>query len=682
MNRYPLWKYALIALSIVLALLYVTPNFYGETPAVQVSTNRQSISIDGKTQKTVENALTAAKIPFNGSFVADGSVKVRFADEETQIKAKNVIEQTMGDGYIVALNLIANSPDWMAKIGANPMFQGLDLRGGVHFLMQVDMDAAMQKKLDGYSADSRRALRKAKIRNGGVKRIEGAHALSIAFNDAEVAKSAEKVLAKTIPEAKIEAMPGDPKLLRVAVTPETEMRIRQDAIKQNINTLHNRVNAIGVAEPIIQQSGSDRIVVELPGIQDTAKAKDIIGRTASLELHMVGSDSALQEALTGVIPEGYEILYEAGERQVPVLINKEVELTGDELNSAQPGFDQNGAPAVNLELSSRGAAIFGDLTKENVGKRMAMVLIDQGKKQVVTAPVIRTAILGGRVEISGAMSVAEANDTALLLRSGALAAPMTIVEERTIGPSAGKDNLQKGFDSVVWGFIVVILFMAVYYEVFGVISVLSLCLNLVFLIAILSFLQATLTLPGIAAIALTLGMAIDSNVLINERIREEIRDGQPPQTAIHAGYQHAWDTILDSNTTSFIAGAALLIFGSGPVRSFAIVHCLGILTSVYSSVVCSRAMSNLWYGTRKSLKKIHVGTIYIPENHVTASGRIVSPASVAAEIQANAAESSAPSEPSDGGAGQGSAKRDDGRKGKAKGKDKNKGSDGNGGIQL
>lgn len=596
---------------ILLSVLYTVPNFYGETPAVQVSTNRQSISIDGNTEKTVLAALDKQGISYKGSFIANGSLKVRFENEETQIKAKNIIEEVLGDGYIVALNLISNSPDWMAKIGANPMFLGLDLRGGVHFLMQVDMEAAIRKKLDSYSSDARRALRHEKIRNGGIKTHE--QSISISFIDAETAKKAVPVLHKRIGDGLVAIDPQNDKSVTVSITPELIKNIKEEAIKQNINTLHNRVNNLGVAEPIIQQSGSDRIVVELPGIQDTAKAKDIIGRTATLELHMVAPDSMLVEALRGTIPQGYELIYESGERQTPILINKEVELTGDELNSATPGFDQNGAPAVNLELTNRGAAIFGDLTRENVGKRMAMVLIDQGKKQAVTAPVIRSVIPDGRVQISGAMNVAEANDIALLLRSGALAAPMTIIEERTIGPSAGAENIKKGFHSTLWGFLVVITFMVIYYHVFGFFSIVALSLNLLFLIAILSFLQATLTLPGIAAIGLTLGMAIDANVLINERIREEIRDGQPPQTAINLGYGHAWATILDSNITSLIAGISLLIFGSGPVRSFAIVHCLGILTSMFSAVVCSRALANLWYGNRRNLKKISIGTIYKPQ---------------------------------------------------------------------
>ncbi|MBP5788849.1 MAG: protein translocase subunit SecD [Neisseriaceae bacterium] len=608
MNRYPLWKYILVVISILVACLYTIPNFFGETPAVQVSTNRQSLNVESL-QAPVSQALQANGISHNGMFVADGSLKVRFSDEETQLKARDIIEKTAGDGYITALNLIPDSPAWLAKIRANPMFLGLDLRGGVHFLMQVDMEAALQKKLDSFAGDIRRSLRTEKIRNSGV--TQNGNTLSVSFQDPTTAANALKILQKNLFDAEITQ--PDEKTLVIGIPNQALQQIREEAVKQNINTLHNRVNELGVAEPVIQQAGADRIVVQLPGVQDTAKAKDIIGRTAILELHMVADDSLLQQALAGVVPAGYELLYEAGERKVPVLVSTQVELTGDSINSAQQDFDENGAPAVALRLNNQGAAIFGDLTRANVGKRMAMVLIDQGKKEVVTAPVIRTAITGGRVQISGAMSVSEAKDTALLLRAGSLAAPMEIIEERTIGPSLGRENIQKGFRSTLWGFVAVAVFMIVYYRMFGLFSVIALTSNLLFLIAILSALQATLTLPGIAAIALTLGMAIDSNVLINERIREELRDGQPPQMAINKGYEFAWGTIVDSNITSLIAGLALLIFGSGPVRGFAVVHCIGILTSMYSAVVVSRSLANLWYGSRRKLKSISIGTVYQPK---------------------------------------------------------------------
>ena len=601
MNRYPLWKYLLIGLVIVVSAIYALPNLYGETPAVQVSTNRQSIHIDQTTEQAVEEALKAANIQHNGMFIAEGSLRVRLPNEELQSKARDAIEQKLGDNYIIALNLIANTPDWMTKLGANPMFLGLDLRGGVHFTMRVDMHAAVDKTFDRISGDFRRQLRKDKIRTGNMRR--SGDTLIVPIQDAATLQAALPKLKETAPDAELKA---DGNNLVVSLPETTQTQIRDAAVKQNINTLHNRVNELGVAEPIIQQAGPDRIVVQLPGVQDTAKAKDIIGRTATLEVRMVADDPALlQQAEAGNVPAGYELLPTAEGGQL--LVSKQVEFTGDNINDAQAGFTHDNRPSVNLKLDNAGTSIFADLTRNNVGRRTAMILIDQGKAEIVTAPTINEPIPGGNVQISGSMNVAEANDTALLLRAGSLAAPMEIIEERTIGPSMGKENIQKGFHSTLWGFLVVAAFMVVYYRLFGVFSVLALTANLLFLIAILSLLQATLTLPGIAAIALTLGMAIDSNVLINERIREELRDGVSPQQAISEGYRHAWDTIVDSNITSLIAGIALLVFGSGAVRGFAVVHCIGILTSMFSSVVVSRTFVNLWYGRRRKLSNLSIG---------------------------------------------------------------------------
>ena len=601
MNRYPLWKYLLIGLVIVVSAIYALPNLYGETPAVQVSTNRQSIHIDQTTEQAVAEALKAANIQHNGMFIADGSLRVRLPNEELQSKARDVIEQKLGDNYIIALNLIANTPEWMTKLGANPMFLGLDLRGGVHFTMRVDMHAAVDKTFDRISGDFRRQLRKDKIRTGNMRR--SGDTLIVPFQDAASLQVALPKLKETAPDVELKA---DGNNLVVSLPETTQTQIRDAAVKQNINTLHNRVNELGVAEPIIQQAGPDRIVVQLPGVQDTAKAKDIIGRTATLEVRMVADDPALlQQAEAGTVPAGYELLPTAEGGQL--LVSKQVEFTGDNINDAQAGFTHDNRPSVNLKLDNAGTSIFADLTRNNVGRRTAMILIDQGKAEIVTAPTINEPIPGGNVQISGSMNVAEANDTALLLRAGSLAAPMEIIEERTIGPSMGKENIQKGFHSTLWGFLVVAAFMVVYYRLFGIFSVLALTANLLFLVAILSLLQATLTLPGIAAIALTLGMAIDSNVLINERIREELRDGISPQQAISEGYRHAWDTIVDSNITSLIAGIALLVFGSGAVRGFAVVHCIGILTSMFSSVVVSRTFVNLWYGRRRKLSNLSIG---------------------------------------------------------------------------
>ena len=610
MNRYPLWKYLLIAVLVVLSCLYTIPNFYGETPAVQISTNRQAIQINDDLAQKVNGALTQANIKTDGQFFDSGSLKIRFNSEEEQIKARDVIDKTLGEGYIIALNLIPNTPVWMSQIGARPMFLGLDLRGGVHFTMQVDMEAAKQKTLERIAGDIRREAKKQKFTLSDAKIT--ADKVTVPFQNAADAQAIVRSMSKQLgAEANINLVAGN--TVEASLSEAQLLSISSSAVAQNMNTLHNRVNELGVAEPVIQQAGTDRIVVQLPGVQDTAKAKDILGRTATLEVRMVSDDPALiQQAMLGTVPEGYELLSNSG-GQGSSLVSKQVELTGDNINDAQPGFTENNQPSVNLVLDSAGSDIFADLTRANRGKRMAMVLKDQGKSEVVTAPNINEPITGGRVQISGSMTSAEANDTALLLRAGSLAAPMKIIEERTIGPSLGAENIKKGFHSTLWGFVAVACFMILYYRMFGIFSAISLTFNLLFLIAILSILQATLTLPGIAAIALTLGMAIDSNVLINERIREELRAGHNPQVAINKGYEHAWATIVDSNITSLIAGLALLVFGSGPVRGFAVVHCIGILTSMFSSVVCSRALVNLWYGRRNRLKSVSIGHVWRPD---------------------------------------------------------------------
>ena len=613
MNRYPLWKYLLIALTLAVAAIYALPNLYGVTPAIQISTNRQSVVINQETERRVAQALQDANIKTEGMFIAGGSLKVRVSDAD-KINARDAIDNVLGEGYIVAQNQIANSPDWLAKIGANPMFLGLDLRGGVHFTMQVDMKAALEKALDRNAGDVRRTLREQKIRSGTIRK--SGNSLLVPFQD-------QVDLDKAYPELQklfTDNMTGQPSLemssegntLKLTLPEQQLNQIRKKAVEQNITTLHKRVNELGTAEPVIQQAGADRIVVQLPGMTDTAKAKDIIGRTATLEVRMVSEDlDLIQQAVGGNVPEGYELLSDKDGN--PYLVSKQVELTGDNINAAQSAIDEESKrPTVNLNLDSVGTTVFADLTAANRGKIMAMVLIDQGKSEVITAPRIQEPIPGGRVRITGMAGTAEANDVALLLGAGSLAAPMDIIEERTIGPSLGAENITKGVNSTVWGFAVVAVFMVIYYRLFGIFSALALSANLLFLFAILSALQATLTLPGIAAIALTLGMAIDSNVLINERIREELRAGKKPQVAIKEGYDHAWDTILDSNLTSLIAGIALLVFGSGPVRGFAIVHCLGIMTSIYSSVVVSRALVNLWYGRRRKLTRISIGVHYPP----------------------------------------------------------------------
>jgi len=614
MNRYPLWVYVTIAVALVLGALYTLPNFFGEAPAVQVSPARATLKVDSAVLGRVEDALKKAGIQPTGLFLDAAGVKVRLADYDTQPKAKDAIDRALNpdpqnSNYTVALNLLPNSPRWLSAIRALPMYLGLDLRGGVHFLLQVDMRAAIAKRAEGLAGDIRSQLRDKNVRHAGIAR-EG-DSIVIRFRDAETRDKARAIIGEQVPDLLLtDASLGGELRLVATIRPEAQKRTQEFALKQNIQTLHNRINELGVAEPVIQQQGSDRVVVQLPGVQDTAKAKEILGRTATLEVRMVDEDnmnaSALAAAQGGQVPFGDEFYIERNGQ--PLLVKKQVVLTGDRLTDAQPGFDnQTQEPAVHLTLDATGARIFKEYTRENVGKRMAILLIEKGKGEVVTAPVIRSEIGGGRVQISGRMTTVEANDVALLLRAGALAAPMEIIEERTVGPSLGAENIKKGFDSTVYGFAALSLFIIVYYSLFGVFSVLALCANLLFLIALLSMLQATLTLPGIAAIALTLGMAIDANVLINERVREELRGGATPQAAIHAGYERAFGTILDSNVTTLIAGLALLIFGSGPVRGFAVVHCLGILTSIFSSVVVSRSMVNVAYGSRRKLERVAIG---------------------------------------------------------------------------
>ena len=616
MNRYPLWKYITVVVALVIGFLYTLPNFFGEAPAVQLSPARATLKTDAQLLSRVEAALQGAGISHDGIFLDSNGVKTRFKDTDTQLKVKDLLEKTFNPNpqdaqYVVALNLLSSSPKWLSNLGALPMYLGLDLRGGVHFLLQVDMAGALTKRLDSMSADLRTLLRDKNLRHAGINR-EG-NAVVVKFRDADTRTKARIVLEDNQPDLTfVDGQDGSDLKLTASLKPTAVKRIQDFALKQNITTLHNRINELGVAEPVIQQQGLDRIVVQLPGVQDTAKAKDILGRTATLEIRMVDdTPGALEAAMAGQAPFGTELYSERGGS--PLLVKKQVVLTGDRLTDAQPGFDgQTHEPAVHLTLDSAGARIFKDITRENVGKRMAILLIEKGKGEVVTAPVIRTEIGGGRVQISGKMSTMEANDTALLLRAGSLAAPMDIVEERTIGPSLGADNISKGFHSTLWGFLAIAAFMMCYYLMFGLISTLALAANLMFLVALLSLMQATLTLPGIAAIALTLGMAIDSNVLINERVREELRNGASPQAAISAGYERAFGTILDSNVTTLIAGVALLAFGSGPIRGFAVVHCLGILTSMFSSVVVSRALVNLIYGRRKKLDKVSIGQVWKP----------------------------------------------------------------------
>jgi preprotein translocase subunit SecD len=618
MNRYPVWKYAILVIVLLVGILYTLPNFFGEAPAVQVSSAKATVKVDAAVQQRVEDALKAAGVTADFVALEGTSVRARFDTPDTQLKAKDAIQKALipdetDPSFVVALNLISRSPLWLKALHANPMYLGLDLRGGVHFMLQVDMQAALTKKAESYAGDLRTTLRDKNIRHGGISR--DGQTVEIKLRDEATLTAARNLITDQFADLQSTSAPeGSEFKLRVTIKPDATRQVQEQALKQNIVTLHNRINELGVAEPVIQQQGLDRIVVQLPGVQDTAQAKRILGRTATLEVRLVdeGTEARAAETGRGPVPFGSERYVDRNSQSV--IVKKQVILTGENLTDAQPGFDgQTQEPTVNLTLDAKGSRIFRDVTRENVGKRMAIVLFEKGKGEVVTAPVIRTEIGGGRVQISGSMTTAEANDTALLLRAGSLAAPMEIIEEFTIGPSLGADNIERGVNSVVWGLIAIAIFMCAYYMLFGVFSSIALAVNVLLLVAVLSMLQATLTLPGIAAMALAIGVAIDSNVLINERIREELRSGVAPQAAIHTGYERAWATIFDSNVTTLIAGLALLAFGSGPVRGFAVVHCIGILTSMFSAVFFSRGLVNLWYGRQKKLKSVSIGTVWKPE---------------------------------------------------------------------
>jgi preprotein translocase subunit SecD len=617
MNRYPLWKYVVMAVALAIGLLYTLPNFYGEAPAVQVLSGKATVKLDSSTFAQVEAALAANQIKPDDITVdtasANANIRVRLKDTDTQLRVKDVLQKALNPDpndpqFVVALNLQSASPRWLTALHALPMYLGLDLRGGVHFLMQIDMAGALNKRLDSDASDARTLLRDNNIREGGVNRV--GQTVVINFADQATADAARTQLTRGVTELQWATQAAAAGGFQVIGTfaPAQQRAVEEAAVKQNITTLHNRVNELGVAEPVIQQQGADRIVVELPGVQDTAKAKEIIGRTATLEARL--ADPVNTHPAPGEpVPPGDELFTEGA--QAPVLLRKQVIFTGDSIIDASAGFDEHQRPSVNIRLNSSAGRAVASVSRDNIGKPMAMVLFEKGKGQVLTVATIQSE-LGDRFQITGQPTPQAATDLALLLRAGSLAAPMDIIEERTIGPSLGADNIKKGFDSVIYGFAAITVFMIAYYLLFGLVSVIGLSVNLLLLVAVLSMLQATLTLPGIAAIALALGMAIDSNVLINERVREELRHGAPPQLAIQNGYAHAWATILDSNVTTLIAGLALLAFGSGPVRGFAIVHCIGILTSMFSAVFFSRGIVNAWYGGKKKLKTLAIGQVWRP----------------------------------------------------------------------
>jgi preprotein translocase subunit SecD len=616
MNRYPLWKYLVIVIALVIGALYTLPNFFGEAPAVQISAGKVTVKIDGNMQERIADILKSAQIEPKGiqfeRIGANGTIKIRLANTDTQLKAKDVLQKSLNpdsndQSYVIALNLISNTPAWLSSMGAMPMYLGLDLRGGVHFLLQVDMKGALQKKLESLSTDTRSQLREKGLRHSGIER-QG-DTIIVRFSKQEDAASARTLLNTNLQSLDFNVEKSADGFKLVGQFKDAAIKeVQENAVKQNITTLHNRVNELGVAEPVIQQQGQDRIIVQLPGVQDTARAKDIIGRTATLESRL--ADPVKTYLLSGELPPPGSDVFKMGDGR-QVVFKKSVIFSGDRITSASAGFDSNQRPAVSITLDSAGGRVMQEITRENIGKPMGMILFEKGRGEVLTVATIQSEF-GAKFQITGQPSTDSANDLALLLRAGSLAAPMEIIEERTIGPSLGAENISMGFNSVIYGFTAIAIFMIAYYLLFGVFSVIALSVNLFLLVAVLSMLQATLTLPGIAAMALALGMAIDSNVLINERIREELRAGATPQAAIATGFEKAWGTILDSNITTLIAGIALLAFGSGPVRGFAVVHSLGILTSMFSAVFFARGLANLWYGRKKKLDKLSIGEVWRP----------------------------------------------------------------------
>jgi len=627
MNRYPLWKYLIIAVALSLGALYTVPNFFGEWPAVQIASVKATVHADTDVLTQVQQTLQSAGIEQTGATLdmvgLNPAVFVRFRNDDTQKKARDLLDKTLNPDpsdptWVVAPNLVSRTPLWLQGLHALPMYLGLDLRGGVHFLMQVDLQEAVKKRLQGFESDLRTQLRDKDVRHAGITLKEDS--LVIRFRDTATREQALDLIRNSFLDLALreDTEGGDPVLI-ASMTPAARKTAQDNALTQNITTLHNRINELGVAEPVIQQQGADRVVVELPGVQDVARAKDIIGRTATLEARLVDVSPEGQAALRGnsPVPFGDE-RFTVG-HQAPVVVKKDVIFSGQQLETAQSTFDERQQPAVSITLNESAGRYMLKVTRENLKKPMAVIMFEKGRGEVLEVATIQGEF-GSRFQITGLGTTQRANDLALLLRAGALAAPMQIIEERLIGPSLGADNIARGFRSTEWGFAAISVFMCLYYVVFGIVSVLGLLINLMLLVALLSMLQATLTLPGIAAIAFTLGMAIDANVLINERIREELRKGEVPQQAISHGYERAFATILDSNVTTLIAGIFLFLLGSGPVRGFAVVHCLGIVTSIFSAVFVSRGVVNLLYGSRKRLKSLPIGQVWRPAASQSVAG--------------------------------------------------------------
>jgi len=618
MNRYSSWKYILILIVVVVGIIYALPNLYGSAPALQISASSAAAEVSELTELQVNIALDDANIESVSMELGDGRLTIKFADEETQLRAKDVLQEALGRSHVIALNLAPNTPDWLRSLGAEPMFLGLDLRGGVHFLMEVDMEAAVKTSEERYVSDIRTLLRENKVRYKTITRNDEG-GLLVRYRDAVQKFDGERLIKDNFRDLDVIDTKTEAPETRLILNPNVVKETQKNALQQNITTLRKRVNELGVAEPVIQQQGLKRIVVQLPGVQDTARAKEILGATATLEFRLVDDDHSVQDAIDGPVPAGSRLYNNRSGGQI--LLKKRVMLTGDYIIDAASGIDQqSGGADVSITLDGKGAKAMSNATRDNVGRRMAVVFIETKTEtveedgemvkkkrkieEVINAATIREQ-LGKRFHITGLGSTMEARNLALLLRAGALAAPIEIVEERTVGPSLGKDNIAKGFDSVAIGFILVLIFMAIYYRVYGLFADVALTLNLVLIVSLLSLLQATLTLPGIAGIVLTVGMAVDANVLIFERIREEIRNGNSPQASIHAGYEKAFSTILDANITTLIAALVLFSFGAGPIKGFAVTLSLGIMCSMFTAIMVTRALVNLTYGGRK-LDKLRI----------------------------------------------------------------------------
>ncbi len=611
MNRYPLWKYILISIITALAVLYALPNLYGKDPAVQISSSRGQVT--ELTEFEVEAALEDADIEYADIEYGLNTMIIRFSDEEVQLRARDAIRAALDNTYVVALNLAPATPDWLDSLGGEPMFLGLDLRGGVNFLLEVDMDAAITKAQERYVSDLRTLLRDEGIRYRTINLDDDG--VLIRFRDSESRTQAIPIIENNYLELTVSEINdnSDEFALLASISDAALSETRVNALQQNITTLRKRVNELGVAEPVIQQQGQDRIVVQLPGVQDTARAKEILGATATLEFRMVDMENDVQSALDGRVPASSRLYYTRD--GIPLLIKRQIMLTGEYIIGAASGIDAlSGGPNVSITLDGRGERIFRQATADEVGKNLAIIFIENKtetveengelvRKTEVVEEVISNATileqLGKRFQITGLDSPQEARNLALLLRAGALAAPVQIIEERTVGPSLGQENIDQGFQSVMIGFLLVLVFMIVYYKVFGIAANIALTLNLVLIVSLLSLLQATLTLPGIAGIVLTVGMAVDANVLIYERIREELRNGNSPHASIHAGYEKAFSTIADANITTLIAALVLFSFGTGPIKGFAVTLCLGIICSMFTAIMVTRAIVNLIYGGKR-----------------------------------------------------------------------------------